>query len=155
MFKILIPTVAAIALAAFVAEPQTPASSAPEAATMKWRLSYEDQAAKLTYGVDNSDQLALMLVCTPGDAAVLAYGYVQPDSPRLTPASTGPTPIDPLSGGEASESLIALNDPVLGALARNGDLRVVGDGGSATISASQHERRLAADFLAYCGSARV
>lgn len=155
MFKILIPTVAAIALAAFVAEPQTFAPTTSDVAAMKWRLSYEDQAAKLTYGVDNSDQLALMLICVPGEATVLAYGYVQPDSPRLTPASTGPTPIDPLSGGDASESLIALNDPVLGALARTGALRVVGETGAATISATQQERHLAADFLAYCGSARV
>lgn len=155
MFKVLIPAVAAIALAAFAARPQTLDPSINDVPTMAWRLNYEDHAAKLTYGVDNSDQLALMLICVPGETTVLAYGYVQPDSPRLTPASIGPTPVDPLSGGDASENLIGLDDPTLAALARTGALRVVGEAGHATISATRQERRLAADFLAYCGSARV
>lgn len=155
MFKALIPAAAVIALVAFAARPQTLDASIHDVPTMTWRLNYEDQTAKLTYGVDNSDQLALMITCQPGEHMAVVYGYVQPDSPRLTPATLGPTPIDPLSGGDASESLIALNDPTLAALARDGALRVVGEAGSSTIPASVQERRLAADFLAYCGSARV
>ncbi len=155
MFKALIPAAAAIALVAFAARPQTLDASIHDVPTMTWRLNYEDQTAKLTYGVDNSDQLALMITCQPGEPTAVVYGYVQPDSPRLTPATLGPTPIDPLSGGDASESLIALNDPTLAALARDGALRVVGEAGSSVIPASVQERRLAADFLAYCGSARV
>ena len=155
MFKALIPAAAAIALVAFAARPQTLDASIHDVPTMTWCLNYEDQTAKLTYGVDNSDQLALMITCQPGEPTAVVYGYVQPDSPRLTPATLGPTPIDPLSGGDASESLIALNDPTLAALARDGALRVVGEAGSSTIPASVQERRLATDFLAYCGSARV
>ena len=155
MFKALIPAAAAIALVAFAARPQTLDASIHDVPTMTWRLNYEDQTAKLTYGVDNSDQLALMITCQPGEPTAVVYGYVQPDSSRLTPATLGPTPIDPLSGGDASESLIALNDPTLAALARDGALRVVGEAGSSTIPASVQERRLATDFLAYCGSARV
>ena len=45
--------------------------------------------------------------------------------------------------------------PTLAALAREGVLRVIGEAGSSTIPATVQERRLAADFLAYCGSARV
>lgn len=155
MFKVLIPAAAAIALVAFAARPQTLDASINDVPTMTWRLGYEDQTAKLTYGVDNSDQLALMITCQPGEHTAVVYGYVQPDSPRLTPASMGPAPIDPLSGGDASEALIALNDPTLAALAREGVLRVIGEAGSSTIPATVQERRLAADFLAYCGSARV
>lgn len=156
MFKILIPAVAAMGLVAFAAQTRTPTID-PQAApvAMGWHLSHEGTMAKLAYGVENSDQLALMMTCEPGRSTVVVYGAVQPVAPQMIQAVDRDGELDPLSGGDASEVRISLRDPTLQSLASRGVLRVRGDAGDFDLTAAPDERRVAADFLAYCGSARV
>lgn len=156
MFKILIPAVAAMGLVAFAAQTRTPAYDAHAAPVeMGWHLSHEGTMAKLAYGVENSDQLALMMTCEPGHSSVEVYGSVQPVAPNLIQAADRAGELDPLSGGDASEVRILLRDPTLQSLASRGLMRVRGDAGEFDLPAAPDERRIAADFLAYCGSARV
>jgi len=151
MFKVLVPAVAALGLAAFAARSQGAASppvmSQP---VMSWTLHHEGSVAKLAYGVPNSDQLTLMVSCAPGDALATVYGDVRLETPRIVHASHGPQPIDPLSGGSAEEVQIALTDIGLDHLADGGRMTVVGDAGRFRLGAGQEERRLVRDFLAYC-----
>ena len=156
MFKILVPAVAAMGLVAFAAQTRTPTydiDAAPVA--MGWHLSHKGTMAKLAYGVENSDQLALMMTCEPGRSSVVVYGAVQPLAPQLIQAADRSAELDPLSGGDATEVRIALRDPTLQSLASRGVLRVRGDAGDFDLTAAPDEQRVAANFLAYCGSARV
>ncbi|GAA0199910.1 hypothetical protein GCM10010203_59220 [Actinomadura yumaensis] len=158
MFKVLIPAAAAIVLVAFAAKPQATEPSAPmsaETPAMAWHLSHEGAMAKLAYGVANSDQLALMVTCSPGDRTAVVYGDVQPDTPRLMTVSHGPSLIDPLTGGDATESRLSLQDASLKGLADHGLMRVQGYAGQFDLTADKAERRMIADFLAYCGSSRA
>lgn len=157
MFKVLIPAAAALGLVAFAAQSQG-ADPAPGAVAqpMAWHLSHEGAMAKLAYGVANSDQLAVMMTCEPGDRTAVVYGAVQPAGARLIQAAmTGPAEIDPMTGDLSRESRIALGDPALRALVQDGALPVVGDAGRGTLPADKAERRMIADFLSYCGSNRV
>lgn len=157
MFKVLIPAAAALGLVAFAAQsqsadPMTEANAHP----MAWHLSHEGAMAKLAYGVANSDQLAVMMTCEPGDRTAAVYGAVQPVGARLIQASmTGPAEIDPMTGGLAEESRIGLSDPALRALVQDGALPVRGDAGRGSLPADKDERRMIADFLAYCGTSRA
>lgn len=157
MFKVLIPAAAALGLVAFAArsqgaDPMAVASANP----MAWHLSHEGAMAKLAYGVANSDQLAVMMTCEPGDRTAAVYGTVQPVGARLIRASmSGPADIDPMSGGLAEESRIGLSDPALRSLVERGTMPVRGDAGRGSLPADKTERRMIADFLSYCGSSRV
>jgi hypothetical protein len=143
MFKVLIPAAAAVALVAFAARTQPLDAFPPvETPTMSWHLSHEGAMAKLAYGVENSDQLALMVTCSPGDAAAVVYGDVQPDTPRLIAASHGPAPLDPMSGGDATEARLSLQDASLTGLASRGAMRVQGDSGRFVLKAGPDERRM-------------
>lgn len=155
MFKVIIPAAACLALVAFGAQTQSNDDLIQETPVMGWHLSHEGLMAKLAYGVENSDQLALMMTCAPGDATAVVYGDVQPDTPRLVRASMGPQPIDPLSDGEAFETRIPLHDVNLTRLASGGDMTVVGDAGRFQLTATRDERQTIAGFLAYCGSSRA
>jgi hypothetical protein len=154
MWKFVIPAVAALGLIAGAAQTRATPDAALDGA-LGWRLSQEGPMAKLAYGVENSDQLALMMTCEPGQTTAVVYGEVQPAGARLTRASWGPTPIDPLSGGLDSESRLSLSDPALRDLARAGRLPVVGDAGRFEIRASVTERRAVRAFLDYCGAGRA
>ncbi len=158
MFKFAIPAVAALGLIAVAAQSRA-TDAAPEAgsssATMGWHLSHEGSMAKLAYGMANSDQLALMMTCEPGQTHAVIYGDVQPSSPRLVKTSMASVDIDPLSGGLADEARIALRDPALQTLARSGRLAVGGDAGHFELTAEGEERRLVRDFFAYCGTDTV
>jgi len=157
MLKYVLPAAAVLGLIAFSARTETPVSSAFEAQAevpaMGWHLSHEGRMAKLAYGVANSDQLALMLTCEPGERAVVVYGSVQPDTPGLTTVSYAPSPIDPMSG--AIEARLPLGDPSLGKLLSQGRLDVEGDAGKATLPADKAEQRVIGEFLAYCGNGRA
>lgn len=156
MFKILIPAVAVMGLVAFAAQTRTPTYDIDaEPVAMGWHLSHEGSMAKLAYGVENSDQLALMMTCEPGRSSVVVYGAVQPVSPHLIQATDRSAELDPLSGGDASEVRISLRDPTLQSLGSSGVLRVRGDAGDFDLTAAPDEQRVAANFLAYCGSAHV
>ena len=122
---------------------------------MGWHLSHEGQLAKLAYGVANSDQLALMMTCEPGQSQAVVYGDVQPASPKLVKASMAPAAIDPLAGGLADEARISMRDPALRQFARLGKLPVEGEAGRFELTASRDERRLIGDFFAYCGTDRA
>lgn len=155
MFKVLVPAVAALGLVAFAAQsrdaaPATDGGSAMP--VMEWSVHHEGALAKLAYGVANSDHLALMVTCMPGDATADVYGDVQIEGARLTSASMT---MDPLSGGDADEVRIPVNDPALAGLARNGRMTVIGDAGRFQLAASREERRLVGDFLAYCSPGRA
>lgn len=155
MLKIAIPAVAALGLIAFAARSQaTDADAHVGLAPMGWHLSQEGSLAKLAYGVANSDQLALMMTCEPGQARATVYGDVQPASPRLIKASMSAA-IDPLSGGMVDETRISVRDPAMQQLARSGKLAVTAEAGQFELSATPDERRLIGDFFAYCGSDRV
>jgi len=157
MFKVLVPAVAALGLVAFAAQsrdvaPEVEAQGVIAAPVMSWSVHHEGALAKLAYGVANSDQLALMVTCMPGDATAAVYGDVQIEGARLTQASLQ---IDPLSGGDAEETLVPISDPALAGLARTGRMTVVGDAGRFQLAASGEERRVVRDFLAYCSPGRA
>jgi hypothetical protein len=155
MLKIAIPAVAALGLIAFAARSQaTNLDVQTGVAPMGWHLSQEGSMAKLAYGVENSDQLALMMTCEQGQTRATVYGDVRPASPRLVKAAIS-TAIDPLSGAMSDESRISVGDPALQRLARSGKLAVEADAGQFELSATPAERRLIGDFFAYCGSDRV
>lgn len=155
MFKIAIPAVAALGLIAFAARSQaTNLDVQSDVAPMGWHLSHEGSLAKLAYGVENSDQLALMMTCERGQTQAIVYGDVQPASPRIVRASTT-SAIDPLSGDLSGETRISVRDPAMQQLALSGKLAVEADAGLFQLSATPAERRLIGDFFAYCGSDRV
>lgn len=155
MLKFLVPAVAAIGLVAFAAQTQATDSADVQAAPeMGWHLSHEGGMAKLAYGVANSDQLALMMTCSPGDHQAVLYGDVQPVTPRLIRASHA-EPVDGLSMGEFEETRVALSDATVTGLGRTGRLPVEGEAGHFVLTADRAEQRLARDFLAYCASSRA
>lgn len=155
MFKIAIPAVAALGLIAFAAQSQaTNLDVQSDVTPMGWHLSHEGSLAKLAYGVENSDQLALMMTCERGQTQAIVYGDVQPASPRIVRASTT-SAIDPLSGDLSGETRISVRDPAMQQLALSGKLAVEADAGLFQLSATPAERRLIGDFFAYCGSDRV
>ena len=155
MFKIAIPAVAALGLIAFAARSQaTNLDVQSDVAPMGWHLSHEGSLAKLAYGVENSDQRALMMTCERGQTQAIVYGDVQPASPRIVRASTT-SAIDPLSGDLSGETRISVRDPAMQQLALSGKLAVEADAGLFQLSATPTERRLIGDFFAYCGSDRV
>lgn len=155
MLKIAIPAVAALGLIAFAAQSQaTNVDVQTAVAPMGWHLSHEGSLAKLAYGVENSDQLALMMTCEKGQHQATVYGDVQPASPQLIKASVT-SAIDPLSGDLSDETRISVRDPALQQLARNGKLAVEAEAGLFELTATPGERRLIGEFFAYCGSDRV
>lgn len=157
MFKVLVPAVAVLGLVAFAAQsrdvaPESGAEGVMAAPVMAWSVHHDGALAKLAYGVANSDQLALMVTCMPGETTAAVYGDVQVEGARLTQANYA---VDPLSGGEADETLISINDPSLAGLARDGRMTVTGDAGRFQLAASTEERRLVRDFLSYCSPGRA
>lgn len=157
MFKFAVPAVAALGLIAIAAQSEANNTNAAQidGAPMGWHLSHEGAMAKLAYGVENSDQLALMITCEPGQAQAIVYGDVQPDSPRLTHAAAEAAAIDPLSGDMFDESRIAVRDPALQNLARKGRMPVTGETGAYELTATREERRLIGEFLSYCETSHV
>lgn len=154
MSKSLLPVVAALGLAALAGQALTSAP-APSEGLAGWHLLHEGSMAKLAYGLADSDQVALMLTCSPGDRTAVVYGDAQPRSPALTPAALGPQPIDPLSDGEAYESRLPLTDTALTGLARSGRIAVQTEAGDQQIRANRAERRLVQNFLGYCTSSHA
>ena len=156
MFKVLIPAAGFLGLVALAAQP---ASSGYERQTdvqpMVWQVHHEGDLAKLTYGVPNSDQLAMMMTCLPGERSAVIYGDVQPDTPRLQRVSVNYSEPDPLSGGEAYETRIALDDAALTNLAERGSMRVEGAAGGFALPADEAEQVIVAQFVSYCSSARA
>jgi len=150
MLKFAIPAVAALGLIAFAAQSQATNSDAQTGVEpMAWHLSHEGELAKLAYGVANSDQLALMMTCEPGQAQAVLYGDVKPVGPRVQKASLNAVAIDPLNGGLEDEVRLSVDDPSLRQLARQGKLAVEGDAGVFELTATRNERILIDDFLAY------
>lgn len=154
MLKFAIPAVAALGLIAWAAQTQATPAEGPSDG-MGWHLSREGDMAKLAYGAENSDQLALMMTCEPGQASAVIYGDVTPATSRLLQAAMTSAPIDPLSGDLASESQLSLRDPALRGLARDGRMPVVGEAGRFELTANRDERRAVGEFIAYCGSGRA
>lgn len=146
MFKFAAPAVAALGLVALAAQTQ---ADVREPTGMGWHLSHEGATAKLAYGLANSDQLAIMMLCDPGQRHAVIYGDVAPASPRLIRTSSSGE-IDPLSGGLIEESRIGLNDPAMRRLAREGRLAVTSEDGRQELRATGEDRRVVADFMAYC-----
>lgn len=156
MLKIVIPAVAALGLITFAARSQATNSDAQTGvAPMGWHLSHEGQMAKLAYGVENSDQLALMMTCGRGQTQAVVYGDVRPSSPRLIKTALSTEALDPLSGELADEARISVRDPAMQQLARRGKLEVEGEAGRFELTATLDERRLIGDFFAYCGTGRA
>jgi hypothetical protein len=155
MLKFAIPAVAALGLVAAAAQSQATNSEAQiGAGPMAWHLSHEGDMAKLAYGVANSDQLALMITCEPGQSEAVLYGDAKPAGPRLQQASLT-TAIDPLDGGLADETRMPLDDPALETLSRRGRMAVEGEAGAYELRAGREERRLIGQFFSYCGTANA
>ncbi|CAN5314518.1 hypothetical protein BH10PSE2_BH10PSE2_20550 [soil metagenome] len=178
MFKTLIPAVVALGLVAFTAKTQdiraedvggqsvggqsvggqaasTQAKSAQiqsitVAPVMAWHLSQEGDMAKLAYGIADSDQLAMMVTCAPGDRTAVIYGDIQPVSPDLVAAAS-----EESGEGEASEMHLPLRDAALRSLADNGRMVVRGEAGTFGLTATRQEQQAIGQFLGYCGSARA
>ena len=152
MFKFAIPAVAALGLIAFAAQSQATNSDAQTGVVpMAWHLSQEGDLAKLAYGVANSDQLALMMTCEPGQAQAVLYGDVKPVGPRIQKASMRAVAIDPLSGGMEDEVRLSVDDPALKQLAQSGKIAVEGDAGAFELTATRDERKMIDEFFAHCG----
>ncbi|MFK0298453.1 hypothetical protein ACIQTU_04450 [Brevundimonas sp. NPDC090276] len=133
----------------------TTAPALPGQGAAGWHLLHEGSMAKLAYGLPDSDQVALMLTCSPGDRTAVVYGDTQPRSPALIPAATGPQLIDPLSDGEAFETRLPLSDAALTGLARGGRMAVQSEAGEKQLRASRAERRMVQGFLSYCASSHA
>ena len=155
MLKSLLPAAAALGFVALAGQAMTTAPAAPGEGAPGWHLLHEGPMAKLAYGLADSDQVALMLTCSPGDRTAVVYGDAQPRSAALTPAAAGPQPIDPLSDGQAYESRLPLTDAALTGLARGGRMAVQTEAGDQQIRASRAERRMVQSFLGYCASSRA
>lgn len=156
MLKFAIPAVAALGLIAAAAQSQaTDVPADGGVASMSWHLSHEGSMAKLAYGFANSDQLALMMTCEPGQSQAIVYGDVQPAGPRLAKASMNTTAIDPLSGDLADETRISLRDPEMIRLARAGKMTVRGEAGHFELTARGDEQGVVREFFAYCGTDKV
>lgn len=166
MFKILIPAVAALGLVAHAAQSYTaedgvaaapimlvaeaPVEAAPAKPTMDWHFHTEGDTAKLAYGVANSDQLVLMLMCTPGEDKVSTLGSVRAEADT----ATGQTSYqDPMTGGVLHESEIARNDAALADLAATGKMTVVSDQGKVAIGSDSPDQEAVKAFFASCGTA--
>ena len=78
MLKSLLPAAAALSLAALAGQAMTTAPAVPGQGAAGWYLLHEGPMAKLAYGLPDSDQVALMLTCSPGDRTAVVYGDVQP-----------------------------------------------------------------------------
>ena len=154
MFNFAIPAVAALGLIAWAAQTHATPEQ-PREPGLGWHVSHEGDMAKLAYGVENSDQLALMMTCEPGQATAVVYGDVAPAGARLQSTAGGPAAIDPLSGDLTEESQLSLRDPAVQALVHNGRMPVVGEAGRSELTATRDERRLIGEFIAYCGSDRA
>ena len=155
MLKSLLPAAAALSLAVLAGQAMTTAPALPGEGAPGWHLLHEGPMAKLAYGTADSDDVALMLTCSPGDRTAVVYGDSQPRSPALTPAALGPQPIDPLSDGEAFESRLPLTDTALTGLARSGRMAVHTETGERQLRATKAERRLVQSFLGYCASSHA
>ena len=155
MLKSLLPAAAALSLATLAGQAMTTAPTVPGEGAPGWHLLHEGPMAKLAYGLADSDQVALMLTCSPGDRTAVVYGDTQPQSPALTPASIGPQPIDPLSDGEAYEARLPLSDAALTGLARGGRMTVQTEAGARQLRASRAERRMVQGFISYCASSHA
>ncbi len=149
MQRIMLPALA-LAVAVMATQANISNASKPQDDGAGWHLLYEGPMAKLVYGVADSDQVALMLTCTPGDHRLALFGDVEPDTPRLQPASLGPTAIDPLSQGTAWEMHLAMDDEVLAGLAHQGVMPVRSEGEVLTLTANRAEQKMVRDFLGYC-----
>lgn len=149
MRRMIQPAVA-IGVIALATQAMISAPARPSETTAGWFLLHEGSMAKLAYGLPDSDNIALMLTCSPGDVQAMVYGDVEPMSARLHQTSSGPDPQDPLSGGDAWEMTMPLDDQGLMELARNGHFQVRAEGDLHQISATVRERKLVNDFLGYC-----
>lgn len=142
MFKILVPAVAALGLVAFAAKTQPVVGDMADgtgSASIGWHVTHEGPMAKLAYGIADSDQMAMMMTCTPGDVTAAVYGEVRPAGVK----AANPTEMD--------ETQIPLRDAALHDLATKGFITVVAEDGAFRINATARERRAIADVLDYCG----
>jgi len=166
MFKILIPAVAALGLVAHAAQSytaedgvaaapimlvaETPVEIAPAAPAMDWHFHTEGETAKLAYGVANSDQLVLMLMCTEGEDKVSTLGSVRAEAET----ATGQTSYkDPMTGGILHEAEIDRHDAALADLAATGKMTVVSEQGEVAIGSDSADQEAVKAFFASCGTA--
>jgi hypothetical protein len=151
MLKILVPAVAAFGLLSAAAQTQSAAVDNISGAPAAWHLSQDGEVAKLAYGAPDSDHLALMVTCAAGETDVTVYGDVRPVGMSVPSVTTAFAP-DPLSGGDASETVVPLLNAGLGDLSRKGRMTVMSDDGIFQLAATRQERRIVDRFLAYCRS---
>lgn len=149
------PVLAVVALAAIAGQAVTRAPRPAGGELAGWHVLHEGALAKLAYGLPDSDHLALMLTCTPGEGAAVVYGDIQPRGATLKQVALEPQPVDPLSGGEAFEARLPLDDAALTGLARDGRMPVLTEAGERRLTATRDEQRLIQGFLAYCASGRA
>ena len=166
MFKILIPAVAALGLVAHAAQSYTaedgvaaapvmlvaeaPVEAAPATPAMDWHFHTAGETAKLAYGVANSDQLVLMLTCTPGEDKVSTLGSVRAEADTASGQSSYR---DPMTGGVLHESEIDKHDAALADLAATGRMTVVSDQGKVAIGSGATDQEAVKAFFASCGTA--
>jgi hypothetical protein len=141
MFRILAPAVVIASVAAFTAQTQPVAralQTVNAAPVMAWHLSTEGRMAKLAYGVANTDDLAMMVTCSPGNEAADVYGDVTPINAR------------PSKDSPFGDAKVSLTDTGLSDLVDKGAIRVSGEAGAFNLRATAQERRAIGQFLSYC-----
>jgi hypothetical protein len=159
MFKVLIPAAATLALVAFAAQSHSePVVEGPVTdavvteATLAWHLSHEGDMAKLAYGVAHSDQIVIMLTCSPGDARAQAFGVVTPAGVTV---EDGPAPVDPLTGLAMTDVAVDMSSSALTALRTDDRLPVVGEAGRADLPVTPGDKAVIDGFFAHCGATRA
>jgi hypothetical protein len=122
-----------------------------------WSYFFDGQEAKLAYGRANSDEVGLMMTCTPHSGSVLVSGAATPDKPRLILASgktvstlAGTAQDDPLSGSTVVEARARLRDAAISNFARTGRLTLVRDGRPIDMPASSGDRDSVRRFFSAC-----
>ncbi len=129
-----------------------------EHATTGWHLVHEGDRAKLAYGVENSDQILVMLSCAAGDHTVEVFGVAAPEADEVTLTSASlsssvdvETTFDPISGSMAIETTLPIRASALEGFRETGRFALASDDGSSvSANAVQAEMPRVQAFFEHC-----
>ncbi len=124
-----------------------------------WSTTSDGGRARLSYGLPNSDTVALAIECRPRSGRVTVTAPLQPGASRLFLASgaaireiAGRTEPDPEAGLTLVAAGAGVRDSVLAAFARTGRLLRVDPGGVTALTASADELARVRGFLDLCAA---
>jgi hypothetical protein len=135
------------------------ATLAPSDSPAAWNLVETDQETKLAWGRPDSDEVGLMLSCTPHSGQVTVSAPVEAGASRLMLASdrgatafSGPVDLDPETGAPLMTARSRLDGPTLAAFARTGRLSAVGAVGATVMTAQAGDRGRVRTFFNRCAA---